>query len=178
MTIQTPAFQLKIADALVDEVAENTDAVLQAARKLQAREGFMDGLRGAMAAGALLGSLKNNLVLGMRLADASAKSNPSIKLDDGTTPATVKARALFQEGLIAMGQKNMKDAVKRFEESVQYVADQSTYFNIALCFLEMKGLFTDKTKDAVTALEKCIDLVPDSELAIAAGKELARLGRL
>jgi hypothetical protein len=42
----------------------------------------------------------------------------------------------------------------------------------------MKGWFTDRTADAIKVLERCVELDPESELAVLAGKELARLGRL
>lgn len=178
MSNQSPNFLLKVADALVDEVAQNTDTVLETARQLKNREGFMDNLRGAFAGGALVGELRNNLTLAMKLSDASVQADPNITLDGGTTPAVVKAKALFQQGLIAMGQKGFKEAVKYFEDSVSYAADQVTYFNIALCFLQMKGLFRDRTQDAVAAFQKCINIDPQADIAIDAGKELARLGRL
>lgn len=42
----------------------------------------------------------------------------------------------------------------------------------------MKGLFRDRTQDAVVAFQKCIELDPETQIAIDAGKELARLGQL
>jgi hypothetical protein len=41
-----------------------------------------------------------------------------------------------------------------------------------------EGWFTDRTQDAVDVLQRSISLNPESEIAIQAGKELARLGRL
>lgn len=178
MSNQSPKFLLKVADALVNEVSQNTDTVLETARRLENREGFMDRLRGTFAAGALVGELKNNLVLAMKLSDTAAQADLNIRLDDGTTPAVVKAKALFQRGLIAMGQKYPKEAVKCFEDSINYAVDQTTYFNIALCFLQMKGVFRDRAQDAVASFQKCIELNPEGEIAIEAGKELARLGQL
>jgi len=175
---QSPTFLLKVANALVEEVIQYTDAVLETAQQLQNREGFMDRIRGAFAAGSLIGQLNKNLTLAMKISDNAAQADPSIALDDGTTPALVKARALFQQGLIAMGHKSFKEAVKYFEESISYAPDQATYFNIGLCFLQMKGLFRDRTQDAVVAFQKCIELDPETQIAIDAGKELARLGQL
>lgn len=178
MSDRSPIFLLKVANAFVEEVAQNTDTVLETARQLRSREGFMDSLRGALGAAALVGKLKDDLVKALELADDSIQLDSDVALDDGTTPAVVKAKAIFQQGLIAMGQKDFKEAVKYFEGSLNYAADQSTYFNIALCFLEMKGLFRDRTQDAVAAFQKCVDLDPETEMAIGAGKELARLGQL
>ena len=174
MSNRSPTFLLKVANALVDEVAQNTDVVLEKARQLKDRKGFIDSLQAV----ALVGELKDNLALAMKLSDTAAQADPSIALDDGTTPAFVKAKALFQRGLIAMGQKSFKEAVKCFEDSISHALDQATYFNIALCFLQMKGLFRDRTQDAVAAFQKCIELDPETQIAIEAGKELARLGQL
>jgi hypothetical protein len=51
MTVQSPAFLLRVANALIEEVEQKTDSVLEAARTLERREGFMESLKGAMAAG-------------------------------------------------------------------------------------------------------------------------------
>jgi hypothetical protein len=56
MTVQSPAFLLRVANVLIEEVEQKTDSVLEAARTLERREGFMESLKGAIAAGALLGS--------------------------------------------------------------------------------------------------------------------------
>jgi tetratricopeptide (TPR) repeat protein len=173
-------FLLKVADALVSEVAEKTDAVLEAARRLEQREGFMEQLKGSFAAGRLVGELERNLELALKLCD---KIPPETKLDldDGKTVKTVvdvKAHALFQRGVIAMGRNQLKEAVKFFEESLRLAPTQVALYNIAFCYLQMKGWFSDRTQDAVDALQKCISLDPQSEIAIEAGKELARLGRL
>jgi tetratricopeptide (TPR) repeat protein len=154
-----------------------TFSVLEAARTLERREGFMESLKGAMAAGALVGELKRNLELAMQLADRAARMGASAG-DEELTPSVVKARALFQLGVIAMGQRNFKEAVRFFEQSLNETPTQATYLNMAYCFLQMKGWFTDRTADAIKALERCVELDPESELAVLAGKELARLGRL
>ena len=172
------SFSLAVASALVDEVAQNTDSVLEAAQQLQNREGFVDGLKGAVAGGRLVGVLHGNLGLAIQLCDRAAQSDSSVRLETGETPSLVKSRALFQEGLIAFGQKRFKEAVEYFEQSLSLSSDQTTYYNAALCFLEMKGLFRDRTQDAVAAFRQCIDLNQEAPIAIAAGKELARLGQL
>lgn len=156
MSANDPVFLLKIADALVEEVSQSTDVVLQAAQELQNRDGFIEGVRGAFSAGKLTGNLKNNLSLAIKLCESSAQLDPSIKLENGLASGAIKAKALFHFGLISIGQKSFKEAVKYFEDSINYEADQATYFNIALCLLEMKGLFRDRTQDAVGALQKCM----------------------
>jgi tetratricopeptide (TPR) repeat protein len=156
---QTPAFLLRVANALVDEIAEKI-AQVQSWKDVNTYE------------------LEKNLSLSVDLADKVARSNPNIELNDGTTPTLVKARAFFYRGYIAMRTADFKEAVKYFEESLRYHAEQSTYFNLGLCFLMMKGLFQDRTQDAISAFQKCIDLNPETEVAINAGKELARLGQL
>jgi tetratricopeptide (TPR) repeat protein len=169
-------FLLQVADALVSEVGEKTDAVLEAARRLEQREGFTEQLKGVFSsASKLVRELKRNLELALKLCD---RIPPEIELDDGKTAAHIKARALFQLGMIAIGQNQLKEAVKFFEESLKAAPTQVALYNIAFCYLQMKGWFTDRTQDAIDALEKCISLDPESEIAIEAGKELARLGRL
>jgi len=166
-------FVVEVARALVAEVAQNTEDVLEAARQLTEKS-----WRGTFAAIGIVGRLESDLTLAMKLCDTAANADPNVALEDGTTPVVVKAMALFQRGLIAMGQKRFKDAVKCFELLLSYSPDQATYFNTALCFLRMKGIFTDRTPDAIAAFQKCIEIDPKMETAIDAGKELARLGRL
>jgi tetratricopeptide (TPR) repeat protein len=168
-------FLLRVADALVSEVGEKTDAVLEAARRLEQRDGFMETLKGNLASARLVGELVRNLELALKLCE---KIPPETELDDGKTVAYVKASALFQQGVIAVGRGQFKEAVRLFEESLRWAPTQVALYNIALCYLQMKGWFTDRTQDAVEALQKCISLDPQSEIAIEAGKELARLGRL
>lgn len=179
MSNQSPAFLLRTANALVDEVAQSTSSVLETARQLaNRRQGFMDSLRGAFAASGLVGELESNLRLAIRLCDAAAHADSNLTLNDRITPSFVKAKAFFQQGLIAMEQNRFDEAVTHFGVSAGLAADQATYLNIGLCFLQMKRLFSDRTENAVAAFQKCIDLDPESEIAITAGKELARLGRL
>jgi hypothetical protein len=47
MTVQSPAFLLRVANALIEEVEQKTDSVLEAARTLERREGFMESLKKA-----------------------------------------------------------------------------------------------------------------------------------
>ena len=42
----------------------------------------------------------------------------------------------------------------------------------------MKGLFRDKTQEAIAALQKCIDIDSETDIAVDAGKILARRGLL
>jgi tetratricopeptide (TPR) repeat protein len=135
----------------------------------------MEKLKGSLAASKLVGELKRNLELALKLCD---KIPPETELGRGKTVAHVKAGALFQRGVIAVGQNELKEAVKFFEESLRLAPNQVTLYNIAFCYLQMKGWFTDRTNGAIDALQKCISLDPQSEIAIQAGKGLARLGRL
>lgn len=65
-----------------------------------------------------------------------------------------------------------------YERSLSLLPDQSTYFNLGLCLLQIKGFFTDKTADAIAAFQKCIEIDPNTDIAVSAGMELARLGKL
>jgi hypothetical protein len=138
MAVQSPAFLLRVADALIEEVEQKTDSVLEAVRTLERREGFMESLKGALAAGALVGELQRNLKLAIQLADRAAQMDPNAR-EEELTPSVVKARALFQLGVIAMGQRKFKEAVWFFEESLKQTPTQSTYLNMAYCFMQMKG---------------------------------------
>lgn len=178
MSEQPPVFLLKVAEALVNEVAVTTDSVLTKARQEKDREGFLDGLRGAFTAGALVYQLQRDLQLALKLCETAAKADPGVALDDGTTPAAITAKVLFQQGLIAYGEKKFKEAVGLFEQSLRYAISQTTYYNIGECLLQMKGLFHDTTADAVKAFQQCINLNLNTEIAIEAGKQLARLEAL
>jgi tetratricopeptide (TPR) repeat protein len=182
MVTVNPDFILKTAKALVDEVAQNTKPIIEKIRELREEEKktiptTFDLIFGGEA-DKLIKILKKDLELAMKLADKVSKTVPNLTLEDGTTPQSVKSDALFQLGLIYMGDKQFKEAIKYFEESLTHMPDQATYFNLGLCFLEMKGLFTDRTKDAIQAFWKCVEMDSTSELAIEAGKILARLGQL
>jgi tetratricopeptide (TPR) repeat protein len=171
-----PDFILKVAKALVDEVAQKTKPIIEIIQELREKE--KPSIFFGSEADKLIKILKEDLELAMKLADKVSKTVPNLTLEDGTTPQSVKSDALFQLGLIYMGDKQFKEAVRYFEESLTYMPDQATYFNLGLCFSEMKGLFTDRTKDAIQAFWKCVEIDPASELAIKAGKILARLGQL
>jgi hypothetical protein len=121
-------FLLKVADALVSEVSEKTDAVLEAARRLEQREGFTEQLKGSFAAGRLVGELERNLELALKLCD---RIPPETKLDDDKAVAHVKAAALFQRGVIAIGRNQLKEAVKFFEESLRSAPTQVALYNTA-----------------------------------------------
>jgi tetratricopeptide (TPR) repeat protein len=155
----------------VDEVAQETSSLLDSIRSLGKEVDYTKVAYIAM-------DLMHDLSRAIELADKAAKLDPNIVLPDDTTVSLVKARAYFQRGLIAMGQKKFREAIKSFEDSLKYDADQATYYNIGLAYLRMKGLFTDRTQEAIAAFQKCIDLNPETDLAIDAGKALARRGLL
>lgn len=77
-----------------------------------------------------------------------------------------------------MGEENYKDALRYFDQSLSCAPNSLTYYSIGNCLLDMKGLFADRTKEAVAAFKKCIEMDLMSETAVEAGKKLARLGQL
>jgi tetratricopeptide (TPR) repeat protein len=171
MSNKPPAFLLKVAESLVGEVAQETSSLLDSIHRLGKDVDYTKVVYIAM-------DLRSDLSCAIGLADKAAKQDPNIMLPDEATVSSVKAKAYFQMGLIAMAQKKFKDAINYFEESLKYDPDQATYYNIGLCYLRMKGLFTDKTQEAIAALQKCIDMNPETDTAIDAGKILARRGLL
>ena len=163
MSYQSAAFTLRVAKGLANGVAQEVDR-LPSAEPAKVKQ--------------IISNLERDLECAISLCDKALKADTNVKLEDGTTPVWVKANVLFQKGRIRTCRSDFKEAVKYFEESIGYLPDQATYYNIGSCFLEMKGLFRDKTEDAVKAFEKCVELDPESELALQAGKALARLKKL
>lgn len=172
MSMNTPIFLLRVAKALVEEVAEKLKAMRETI--FSTPEERLDRSK----INALAAELERDLEIALSLCDRVAKADPDVILEDGATPSGVIASALFRRGLIKSTIGKHREAVQYYEQSLKYSPDQATYYNIGLNFLSMKGIFTDRTQDAVAAFEKCIELDPESEMAIKAGKELARLRRL
>jgi hypothetical protein len=185
----SPVFMLTVARALVKEVDDNTRTTLEAIRDLGNRDTGSMGFLGAVtenwkigkAQKGLIEGLKRNLTIAMSLCGEVYNIDPATTMEAGETAHEVTAMAFFQQAVLALGLNDPKGAVKNFEESLKYSADQGTMFNIGLCFSQMPsgGMFgKDYTPDAVSAFQKCIDMDTESEKAILAGKELARLGKL
>jgi tetratricopeptide (TPR) repeat protein len=171
MSHKQPIFLMKVADSLIEEVAQKTHSLLESIRELGKDVDYTKVAYIAM-------DLSRDLSCALQLVERAVKLDPNITLPDGEKPSSLKARAYFQLGLINMAQKKFKDAINCFEESLRYEPDQATYYNIGLCYLRMKGLFTDKTQEAISAFQKCIDMDPETSIAVDAGKILARRGLL
>lgn len=195
------AFRLRVAKALVDEVATSSDEVLKTARDLETSDKFWDGVKGAFAATEKVNTLIRDLDLAIQICDAI---DGSTAIQDETspgaaiTPSFVKAEALFHQGLVRWGRGQTKEALQYLDQSFQLVPSQGTCLNIALCFLQLREIkggipltilgavkmarqalsHGDKTESAVMALRKCIEIDSESPIGIEAGKVLARLGQL
>lgn len=188
---QRPAtFYLKVAKSLIDESRSRREAVEREHGSIAgaikegkevAKEAFTGGVGGflkGLSASAGLGAWEERLKKGTELdlalqqVDKAEKIDPSAKLDDGSTVALIRGEALFEKGEIAFSNEKWKDALKHYRESLNYNSNQVTYFNIGLSLKEAGA----KDKEIAAAFEQAIDADPESELAIAAGKELARLG--
>ncbi|MBT9148369.1 MAG: hypothetical protein DDT32_02141 [Syntrophomonadaceae bacterium] len=178
MTEKSPTFKLRIAKSFVEDVIDG-----QVSPSLAVKQ----------------------LYNAIELATEVAASQPSLELDDGTNHEEIIASAYRQLGLIQVDKaKESRDpndwnkAQEFFEKSSQAMPTQRAAFGIALCMhgaiKESKGgarfirkvgggkiyytpLFREKpAKDELmTTLEHVIELDPDSELAVEAGKLLVKL---
>jgi tetratricopeptide (TPR) repeat protein len=178
MSIETPVFLLSVANALIERVSESTDQILETAIQMRNQEGFWDGIKGAVQAGSLIGSLHSFIDKAMKLAEKAEQASPGITIEDGIGARYIQARGYFQKGLIEFGNKRLKEAIKYFETSLENAEDQTTYLNIGICYSQMTGFFSDRTGDAIQAFRKCVEIDPHSGTAINAGVELAHLGAI
>jgi tetratricopeptide (TPR) repeat protein len=169
MSAQSPAFLLRVASALVKEIDEKSISL----RDTLTSSSEIDKSK----LETYVQELERDLDIAISLCKRVLEMDPNVSFAD-ETPNGVISSALFRHGFLKGLLKKYKDAVKYYEESLKYEPNQVTYFNIGLSFINMRGLFTDRTQDAVSAFQKCIQLDPESEMAIKAGKELARLKKL
>ena len=123
-------------------------------------------------------TLDDDLKIALSLCERAFEKDPDVTIEKDLSLMEIKSLALFQRGYLRYLIGQYRDAIQFFESSLQYSPSQATYYNIGVCYERMKGVFSDRTKDAITAYEKCIEIDPDSEIAIKAGKQLARLGKL
>lgn len=121
MSFHIPSFLLRVARALVEEVAQSTKPVLDAVRERKLEE---------WKAMVLTSDLVTDLRHAERLCDNAIKADPNVELNDGTTPLQIKADIFFQMALIEMCRRNFKEAVKYFEQSLSYEPDQAAYYII------------------------------------------------
>jgi tetratricopeptide (TPR) repeat protein len=169
MSTQSPVFLLKVASALVKEVDEKSISLADTLTSSSEIDRFK--------LETYVQELERDLDIAISLCKRALEMDPNVSFAD-EAPNKVISSAFFRHGFLKGLLKKYKDAVKYYEESLKYEPDQATYFNIGLAFIKMRGLFTDRTQDAVSAFQKCIQLDPESEMAIKAGKELARLRKL
>jgi tetratricopeptide (TPR) repeat protein len=174
-------FLLRVAKNLVEQVSQNTQNVLSESQELKSRasqQGFWASAKTLSTAQGLINELRNNLNLAINLCNKVLTSNPDAKIQGEITAKQIQSDAYFQLGLISFLERRFKEAVEYYNKSLSLLPDQSTYLNLGLCFLQIKGVFSDKTPDAIAAFQKCIEIDPNSDIAISAGMELARLGKL
>jgi len=174
-------FLLRVAKELVEQVSQNTQNVLSESQDLKSRasqQGFWASAKTLASAQSLINELKNNLKLAINLCNKVLTSNSDAKLEGGVTAKQIQSSAYFQLGLIFFLERRPKEAVEYYEKSLSLLPDQSTYFNLGLCLLQIKGVFSDRTADAIATFQKCIEIDSNSDIAISAGMELARLGKL
>jgi hypothetical protein len=158
-----PDFLLRVAKAIIEEVVEKRKGMSPVDQE-RVREEHLRDLRIAIG-----------------LCDQVQPG--AIKPSAEVTVESVKAGALFQQGVIALDEGRWDAAMKEFEESLKVRTTQESYFNIAFCLLEMATGARDREAEArmeagARALEKCIEIDPDTAVAVDAGKRLVRMNRL
>ena len=194
------AFNLRVAKALIDEVGETSDKVLDEARQVLREgedEGFFNRIKSSFASGKMVDALHDDIDKAIELCDALS--------DDVTIPhpevpelrvnaMSVKAEAFFHKGLVTWGQGDPQGAVELMNDSLALMPDQATYLNIGLCFNQMRetrggsGLAgkiqravtsgAGQAEAAIDSFRRCVELDSESEVGVKAGMELARLGQL
>jgi tetratricopeptide (TPR) repeat protein len=110
-----------------------------------------------------------------------ARNDPSVSLEDGTTPAEVQARALLAKASLLMvlipamnlfkRKKKHREAADILQQSIRTFPNQGTYLTLGICLSQLK-----QRDAAAEAYRNCIDLDPDSEHALEAARELRELG--
>jgi len=172
---------LKFAKKLVEQVSQNTQNVLSESQELKNRasqQDFWASLKTLATAQGFINELKNNFNLAINLFNKVLTSNHDAKIQGEITAKQIQSDAYFQLGLISFLGRHFKEAVEYYNKSLSLLPDQSTYFNLGLCFLQIKRVFSDKTRDAIAVFQKCIEIDPNSDIAISVGMKLARLGKL
>lgn len=159
----SPSFLLRVAMSLIEEATQGMEPALNALRQESAD------------AAALVRELKSDLGRAIELAEKAAKDADDEEKQLGLS---LLSNAHFKLGVLAMRTGDFQSAIKHFEESNRVLNNQESLYNMALAYLQMKGWFKDNTPRAVEAFRRCIELDPQSDLAVAAGKRLARLGAL
>ncbi|MBA7553203.1 hypothetical protein ES705_45790 [subsurface metagenome] len=140
-----------------------------------------------------INKLHKDLKLAIALAKEASEMEPDIQLDDGTTSSEIIALAHFRNGLIEYCYGYPRRAQKAFHESYQVKPMQEAVFYNSICSFSMmgsKGIIIRgidnqkyyyspiKRKKAINKiiedLERMIDMDPASDLALEAGKIIAK----
>ena len=110
-----------------------------------------------------------------------AQDAPDLSLDDGTTPAEVKARALLAKAklliVIAPAMYFFKrkraygEAVETLERSIRTCPIQESYLLLGFSLSQLR-----RADEAAEAYRRCIDMNPDSDHALEAARMLRKLG--
>ncbi|MHA2379660.1 MAG: hypothetical protein ACXADS_10295 [Candidatus Thorarchaeota archaeon] len=142
--------------------------------------------------------LKGALDQAIELANEASSLDSNVQLEAGTTCREVIARAHYQAGLTELRLGHMNEAQRCFEKSYGVFPTQKAAHNIALCLyrgmlsvgsqaqsvigLDGQRIYYSpipkrmkERKEVKSAFERVLDLNPESDLAIEAGKYLIRL---
>ncbi len=157
-------FIVTVAEALVMGVAAKTDEMVEGLRR-NPETVVLTVVPGPLEA------LKKDLEVAIRLADGVAGAKKEKALG-------IRAAAFFQLGLVELIRHNPRGAVEHLKKALQNIPNAATYYMLGLCYLRMRTWWEDHAGEAVDAFTTCIELEPTSDIAIAAGKQLARLGKL
>lgn len=184
---KSPEFNLRVAKSIVEEASQKIDEIWQiyeSERKIAREEGKRFGL--AKSIRKELNVIMENLD---RAATIIEDIEPSVSLDDGTNCKTVMSMIYFEKGRIYMkvaqiqsevyntvwkpGYKsNLEKARDYFEKSYEIFPTQEASYNIALTLYV--GLSRNK-EEIINAFQRVIEMNPDSEIAVEAGKIIAEL---
>jgi len=166
-------FLLRVASSFIDEVSQTK--FYELVKSLN--DGHGDPIVKAH------NMLVDKLNLAVELCDKAKQQDLNANID-GVSSDEIKSIVYFEFGNIFFAEGGVtkgyyESAVEYYEKSLSLSPNnQQTYFNLGQTFLRIKGFRVDKTPEAITAFQKCIEINPDSDIAISAGKTLARLGKL
>lgn len=129
---------------------------------------------------ALLGELEEIV----QLCEKIVAQSPGTILEDGTTPEFVKALALMLQGRVHLQtafamrsgidrRKFARTAVQYYQQSVESCPTQQAFFELSLAFQILK-----QHEEEIKALQMCIELDEESDLAVEAADRLEKMGYL
>ncbi len=192
-TERSASFKLGIAKSLLEDVEKETEDIKKIIDSAIEEESMFSFLKAKFKVRLEINKLHKDLKLAIALAKEASEMEPDIQLDDGTTSSEIIALAHFRNGLIEYCYGYPRRAQKAFHESYQVKPMQEAVFYNSICSFSMmgsKGIIIRgidnqkyyyspiKRKKAINKiiedLERMIDMDPASDLALEAGKIIAK----